>query len=147
MPLFRSRNVTRRQSPGIMCKLISASSACAVVLLLAIAAVHCANLGDGSASEPKFKASDETDSDAEEPQESRSRALASLPALVLPSGKVAWFTKSVYGNGDKRNPGMYSFGLGKRSSKERHLGPYSFGLGKRTLPPATYSFGLGKRNR
>lgn len=97
---------------------------------LALALLLVINLAEGS------KPSDEASDLVEElvpPNDSRSKP---VQAFVFP----AWFGK-MSGGGDKRNPGMYSFGLGKRSSK--NIGPYSFGLGKRTLP--SYSFGLGKR--
>lgn len=64
----------------------------------------------------------------------------------IPDAKTARFLKLYNSVGDKRNPNIYSFGLGKRSGNSNQLNPYSFGLGKRAssgLNP--YSFGLGKR--
>lgn len=71
---------------------------------------------------------------------------------LFPDAKTAHYFKLLNGVAeDKRNPSIYSFGLGKRSSQGVPVSPYSFGLGKRTsevkgYPPASYSFGLGKRN-
>jgi hypothetical protein len=60
------------------------------------------------------------------------------------------YFKSFGGNGDP-NLNIYSFGLGKRTSRSYSINPYSFGLGKRggnakSYPQNPYSFGLGKRN-
>jgi hypothetical protein len=65
----------------------------------------------------------------------------------------ARYFKSFGGNpaGDP-NLNIYSFGLGKRTSRSYSINPYSFGLGKRggnakSYPQQNpYSFGLGKRN-
>jgi hypothetical protein len=64
----------------------------------------------------------------------------------------ARYFKSFGGNGDP-NLNIYSFGLGKRTSRSYSINPYSFGLGKRggngnakNYPQNPYSFGLGKRN-
>lgn len=66
----------------------------------------------------------------------------------FPDAKSAHLYQLLNSVGDKRNPNIYSFGLGKRSSKSNTLNPYSFGLGKRSVKssPNPYSFGLGKRN-
>lgn len=65
----------------------------------------------------------------------------------FPDAKTARFLKLYNNVGDKRNPNIYSFGLGKRSGSSNTLSPYSFGLGKRagSNSPNPYSFGLGKR--
>ena len=67
-------------------------------------------------------------------------------SAFFPDAKLR-FLKAFNTVGDKRNPSIYSFGLGKRSSNP--MNPYSFGLGKRaaggSYPPNPYSFGLGKR--
>lgn len=61
------------------------------------------------------------------------------------------YFKSFGGAGDP-NLSIYSFGLGKRTSRSYSINPYSFGLGKRgggnvkNYPQNPYSFGLGKRN-
>lgn len=71
-------------------------------------------------------------------------------AAFFPDAKSRFF-KSLNNMGDKRNPSIYSFGLGKRSSGSNVLNPYSFGLGKRSSSASNYpqqnpySFGLGKR--
>ncbi|XP_046647155.1 allatostatins-like [Daphnia pulicaria] len=65
----------------------------------------------------------------------------------------ARYFKSFGGNptGDP-NLNIYSFGLGKRTSRSYSINPYSFGLGKRAGNAKSYpqqipySFGLGKRN-
>lgn len=67
----------------------------------------------------------------------------------FPDAKSAHLFNLLNNAGDKRNPSIYSFGLGKRtSSRSNTLNPYSFGLGKRSgrnNAPNPYSFGLGKR--
>ncbi len=77
-----------------------------------------------------------------------------LPALTTDGMATrARYFKSFGGNpvGDP-NLNIYSFGLGKRTSRSYSINPYSFGLGKRggnakSYPQQIpYSFGLGKRN-
>jgi len=73
------------------------------------------------------------------------------------------FPYGYYRLSGKRNPGLYSFGLGKRQNERSPVNPvetlrasrshsegpktrFSFGLGKRSDPSHRYGFGLGKRS-
>ncbi|KAK4011828.1 hypothetical protein OUZ56_020940 [Daphnia magna] len=75
------------------------------------------------------------------------------PSALSLDGKAtrSRYFKSFGGAGDP-NLSIYSFGLGKRTSRSNSINPYSFGLGKReggnvkNYPQNPYSFGLGKRN-
>lgn len=118
-------------------------SNCFLVLVLLTGRAHSTS-ADIS---PSPKSPTEADSSLEDDTaaaSSESSGRVGLSAFFpMSSSNSGRYYKTHYDTTGKRNPGMYSFGLGKRSGPQP--GIYNFGLGKRGPPGSLYNFGLGKR--
>lgn len=113
-------------------------SNCFLVLVLLTGRAH-STPADIAPSKTPAEADASVEDEAASPESSGRVGLSAFFPMSSNSGR---YYKTHYDLAGKRNPGMYSFGLGKRATQP---GIYNFGLGKRGPPGSLYNFGLGKR--